>query len=349
MKKFSTAILLLLLALSPHTMAKARCEFLRTAPDSHQVKTGDTLWQIAATFLENPWCWNEVWELNRTQIRDPHWIYPGQTIYFDRERQQLRLHPSDAGSESVTRRSPSIRTEALPTAPLPVLPPALGNWLSKTALVAAEVLANAPRVTGFRDGRRMAAAGDTLFVSGAIEDQAEFQLVRPLQNIADPETKQALALTALRVGTVSLEKAGADTMHQFKVRSSDTEIRTGDRLIPWTKLTPQPWLPHPAAAAVTGRVAAVLRGASWASLNDIVAINRGARHGLDAGSVIAVIRHVRIAAHDSHPISGSFTPEEVAALLVFDVADKAALAVVMRASDTFTIGDAIESVDRQAR
>lgn len=347
MKKFSTAVLLLLLALSSHAMAKARCEFLRTAPDSHLVKTGDTLWQIAATFLENPWCWSEVWELNRTQIRDPHWIYPGQTIYFDRERQQLRMHPGDAGS--VTRRSPSIRTEALHAAPLPVLAPALGDWLSKTALVAAEALANAPRVAGFRDGRRMAAAGDTLFVAGALEGQAEFQLIRPLHNIADPETKQALALTALRVGTVSLEKTGVDTMHQFRVRSSDTEIRTGDRLIPWTKLTPQPWLPHPAAAAVTGRVAAVLRGASWASLNDIVAINRGAQHGLDAGSVIAVIRHVRIRAHDSHSISGSFTPEEVAALLVFDVADKAALAVVMRASDTFTIGDAIESVDRHAR
>ena len=347
MKKFSTAVVLLLLALSSHAMAKVRCEFLPTAPDSHQVKTGDTLWQIAATFLENPWCWSEVWELNRSQIRDPHWIYPGQTIYFDRERRQLRLLPDDTGA--VTRRAPSIRTEALLTTPLPVLAPALGQWLGKTTLIAAEALANAPRVAGFRDGRRMAAAGDTVFVSGALEGQAEFQLIRPLQHIADPETKQTLALTGLRVGTVSLEKAGAETMHQFRVRSSDTEIRTGDRLIPWTKLTPPPWLPHPAAAAVTGRVAAVLRGASWASLNDIVAINRGSQHGLDAGSVIAVIRHVRIAANDSHAISGSITPEEVAALLVFDVADKASLAVVMRASDTFTIGDAIESVDRNAR
>lgn len=347
MKKFSTAVLLLLSALSSQAMTKARCEFLRTAPDSHQVKTGDTLWHIAATFLENPWCWSEVWERNRSQIRDPHWIYPGQTIYFDRERRQLRLDPGDASV--VTRRSPAIRTEALPTSPLPVLPSALAQWLSKTALVTADALADAPRVAGFKDGRRMAAAGDILFVSGALADQADFQLIRPLQNIVDPETRQALALTGLRVGTVSVEKAGADTMHQFRVRSSDTEVRTGDLLVPWTKLAPQRWLPHPAAADVTGRVAAVLRGASWASLNDIVAINRGTQHGLDAGSVVAVMRQVRIAANDSHSIPGSFTPEEIAALLVFDVADQAALAIVMRASDTFTIGDAIESVDRHAQ
>ena len=347
MKKFSTAALFLLLALSSHALAKARCEFLSTAPDSHQVKTGDTLWHIAATFLENPWCWSEVWELNRSQIRDPHWIYPGQTVYFDRERRQLRLVPGDASS--MTRRSPSIRTETLHTAPLPVLPPALGQWLGKTALVAAETLANAPRVAGFRDGRRMAAAGDTIFVSGELDGQAEFQLIRPLQNIADPLTKQALALSGLRVGTVSLEKTSAGSMHQFRVRSSDTEIRTGDRLIPWESLTPQRWLPHPAAAAVNGHVAAVLRGASWASLNDIVAINLGTQHGLDAGSVVAVTRHVRIAANDNHSIPGSFAPEEIAALLVFDVADKAALAVVMRARDTFTIGDTVESLDRHAQ
>ena len=74
MKKFSTAALLLLFFLLPQAVAKARCEFLMNAPDTHRVKEGDTLWQIAATFLENPWCWSAVWQRNREQIRDPHWI-----------------------------------------------------------------------------------------------------------------------------------------------------------------------------------------------------------------------------------------------------------------------------------
>jgi hypothetical protein len=42
-------------------------------------------------------------------------------------------------------------------------------------------------------------------------------------------------------------------------------------------------------------------------------------------------------------------PDEIATLLIFDVSDEAALAVVMRARDTFTIGDTIESVDRDVR
>ena len=230
---------------------------------------------------------------------------------------------------------------------MPVLAPELGQQLNKATLMSAETLANTLRVVGLKDGRRMAAVGDTIFVSGPLDGHAQFQIIRPLQSIADPETNQVLALASLRIGTVALQSA-ADAMHSFRVTSSDTEIRIGDHLIPWVNLEQPAWFPHP-AATVAGRVAAVLKGATWASVSDIVAINRGARHGLDAGSVVALVRRVRIHTDASQPNPSSSTPEEIAALLVFDVADHAALAVVMRASDTFTTGDTIESVNRNAR
>ena len=346
MKKFSTAALLLLFFLLPQAVAKARCEFLMNAPDTHRVKEGDTLWQIAATFLENPWCWSAVWERNREQIRDPHWIYPGQTIYFDRERQQLSLRQSDA--VSVVHRSPSVRTESLRAAPLPVIAPELEKRLSKTTLVPADALALAPKVAGLADGRRMASMGDAIFVSGTLNEHTRFQVIRPLQTIVDPETGKPLALTSLRVGTAQLLRAGSDAMHQFKVTSSDAEILVGDRLVPLVNLEQQRWLPHP-TPAVWGRVAAVLKGATWASVNDIVAINRGLRQGLDTGSVIAVVRHVKIYGQANQPDPNASMPDEIATLLIFDVTDEAALAVVMRARDTFTIGDTVESVDKDVR
>ena len=346
MKKFSTAALLLLFALLPQAVAKARCEFLVTAPDKHRVKEGDTLWQIAATFLENPWCWSAVWERNREQIRDPHWIYPGQTIYFDSERQQLGLRQSDAGY--VVRRSPTVRTESLRAAPLPVIAPDLEKRLSKTTLVPADALALAPKVAGLADGRRMASMGDAIFVSGAVNDHTRFQVIRPLRTIVDPDTGKPLALTSLRVGTAHLLKAGRNAMHQFKVTSSDAEILVGDRLVPLVNHEQQRWLPHP-TPAFSGRVASVLRGATWASLNDIVAINRGLRQGLDTGSVVAVVRHVKIYGEANQPVPNASMPDEIATLLVFDVTDEAALAVVMRARDTFTIGDTVESVDKDVR
>jgi len=45
------------------------------------VKDGDTLWDLSDEFLHDPFAWPDLWENNR-HIQDPHWIYPGDSIYF---------------------------------------------------------------------------------------------------------------------------------------------------------------------------------------------------------------------------------------------------------------------------
>ncbi len=45
---------------------------------THVVRRGDTLWDLARLYLSNPFQWPRIFEANRSQIRDPHWIYPDQ-------------------------------------------------------------------------------------------------------------------------------------------------------------------------------------------------------------------------------------------------------------------------------
>jgi hypothetical protein len=48
----------------------------------HIVVRGDTLWDLAAQYLGDPYLWPQIWERN-PYIKDSHWIYPGDPIVID--------------------------------------------------------------------------------------------------------------------------------------------------------------------------------------------------------------------------------------------------------------------------
>ena len=47
--------------------------------DVYTIVRGDTLWDLAGRYYENPYLWPQIWELN-PYILDAHWIYPGDPL-----------------------------------------------------------------------------------------------------------------------------------------------------------------------------------------------------------------------------------------------------------------------------
>ncbi|MGA1796448.1 MAG: LysM peptidoglycan-binding domain-containing protein [bacterium] len=69
---------LLLLPVSP-----AAGQEILPVSDIYIVTTGDTLWNISAQFLGDPYLWPALWQIN-PHIKDPHWIFPGEIVNLRR-------------------------------------------------------------------------------------------------------------------------------------------------------------------------------------------------------------------------------------------------------------------------
>jgi hypothetical protein len=270
----------------------ANCSFRPNAPDQHSVVKGDTLWDISATFLANPWCWPEVWGLNRDDIRNPHWIYPGQVIWVDRARGRLSLvRPGgdEGAGMPVTRLSPQLRTEGLGKDAVQSIPAGLIEpYLTQPLIVEAGELDAAPRIAASQENHYYIGAGDKVYVRGDLKGGSSFQVFRPGSALRDPDTNKTVAHEATYLGSVTLQaeaRPGVD-VHTFTVTSSSQEIGVGDRLI---AAPPEPlrnYVPHPPERPVRARLMSIHSGVTYAGQSQVVTVNRGSVDGLDVGSVL---------------------------------------------------------------
>lgn len=352
MKKFSIAALIVFSALLNAPIAgaapKGKCDFLPNAPDQHVVVRGDTLWGISGRFLEHPWCWPQVWGMNREQIRNPHWIYPGQVVYLDRASGRLRLGKPMVESEAQTvRLSPRVRSSELDKDPIPTIAASvIEPFLTQAIIIEEEQIPSAPRIVAAPENRVNIGNGDKAYVMGDLQGNTVFQVFRSPLPLIDPVTRELLGFEAKHLGSLKLIRAATapEEAHTFMVTSMREEMGVGDRLLPMPPSFVMNYAPHPPEQPTLGRVASIYGGVTHAGQNQVVSINRGKRDGLDPGSVLVLSRAGQIVPDRTNRNRPVMLPaEEYGHLLVFRVFNKASYGLIMQVTDSVVVGDEAKS------
>lgn len=255
-------------------------------PERYVVVKGDTLWDISARFLKSPWLWPKIWEMNREEIKNPHWIYPGDVVVLDTSSGQPRLRLL---RETVTLQ-PGVREEPLEKEPIPTIAPnVIAPFLSQPLVIEENALADAPTIVAGQENRVVLSPGVRIYISKIEENAgALWNIYRPGKALIDPDTGETLGIEAVYLGDARVRKFGEPATAEI-VRAKE-EIFTDDKLVPAPETLQANFVPRAPDSNIEGRIISIYGGVAEAGRSAIVTLNRGSVDGLEAGHVLAIYR-----------------------------------------------------------
>lgn len=343
-------------------------------PDQYTVTKNDTLWDISGKFLTHPWQWPELWK-NNTQIKNPHLIYPGDTIYFSmvNGKPQLSLSRSDLPSTQVQANPnslcvlkeedykygrkdfavskdgkvlPCIREVEIKQAINLIPTETIASFLSSPKVVDENELNNAPYVVGFAGEHIVVGTGDRIYVRAITDpNNLAYTIYRPGSAYISPESGENLGYEAQYIADASLQQPGDPAT--LAITKSASEIRTGDRVMPNAEQDiALNYFPRPPEESIKGSIISVLAGVSQIGRYNVVVIDKGTADGLLPGHELDIYRSGKIVRDNYSPIKNDAVnlPDEIAGtLMVFRPFERVSYALVMKATQALHVLDKVRT------
>lgn len=358
MGKSIISLLLLAAAWTSGSTLADEIKLAENVPDRYVVVKGDTLWGISARFLKDPWRWPDVWGLNKEEIKNPHWIYPGDVVVLDFTGKTPRLRKEGVGgngydgSESDWRLmdaklSPTIRKQTLARGAIASIPiSAIQAFLVKPLVVGEQELNAAPTLVAGPENRVVLSAGDTAFAKGVVwEEHAGWSVYRPGRTLTDPDTKELLGRETIYLGDAQISEFGE--VSTVLLTKATQEIAPGDRLAKTPPFQSLSYVPHAPGNSIKGRViAGPDDSVSEIGSKQVVIINRGSREGIEIGHVLALYRD-RPSVTPANAVDPNekvrLPPERYGIVFVFRVFEKVSYGLVLNSTRPVNVLDVVQT------
>ena len=255
-------------------------EVREDAPDTYTVKKGDTLWDISGHFLKKPWYWPKIWNVN-PQIKDPHWIYPGDVlklVYID-------------GKPVLTKGDKVVRQgEPIPAIDGAEIEPFV---LKDLFFDRADGFEDLPFVMGDPDNDIVITDDVDIFVRGHLTEGEQYavystpkKIVRPGEYV--PVTYRA-HYSAMVVAGKYYEENDQTMVHVVR---SVREIHQGDKLVPASEVPGVDafYVLQPSSIGSAMIVDTDENSSINVGTREVAVIDKGTNQGASAGQVLRVMK-----------------------------------------------------------
>jgi len=257
-------------------------------PGSYTVVEGDTLWNIAGQFLQDPERWPEVWQPDE-YIDNADLIYPGDILLVSMVggSPRILLRRGDRAEEKL---GPQIREEELASA-IPAIPlEAIENSFTRNRIVDQAEYDAAPYIVANLGNNLAIGTGDEVYARGVWPtSRSSFEVYRAGRHFTDATGDVELGLELEYLGFASIVENESFDLRRLLINNSSKEIRVGDRLLIREESRIDATIfPTEPVAQLEGRIVAFLGNESLASQLDTVIINLGLVDNLAVGDVLSI-------------------------------------------------------------
>ena len=343
------------------------------APTRYVVKQGDTLWGISGKYLYRPWQWSRLWGANRSKIRNPDRIYPGQVLVlrYVNGHPRLSVERGAGGDIPLVKLSPRVREVSSGYGIQAINVNFYRMFMQHPQVIDQMQTQHAPRLVEGPESRLIYSKGDRVYAY-EITEPGRYLVYRARKDITDPETKKYLGQEVVFSGIVAtlpstnsaldarsredaealpnkeyytrlhpMLKVPTQTAQPMVVEEAVSEIRKGDYLL---KLEDGGdsfnMMPHAPSQHIDAKVVSIFDGIIEAGQFQTITLNKGSAHGLEKGTVLSLYKHSRQVKMDMP--KGKDGSRSVVKYLSIP-AEEAGLAMVYRVSQNLASAIILES------